>query len=74
MVTGPPGSGRSTALVTLAQAVRRQHPSAQIVHLAPSVSTIAGLDVWSSTATGQDPVIDLVNRLTLAPPRVAPVS
>ncbi|OBF48763.1 FtsK/SpoIIIE domain-containing protein [Mycolicibacterium monacense] len=68
MVTGPPGSGRSTALVTLAQAVRRQHPSAQIVHLAPSVSTIAGLDVWSSTATGQDPVIDLVNRLTLAPP------
>lgn len=70
MVTGPPGSGRSTALVTLAQAVRRQHPSARIVHLAPSPSTIAGLDVWSSTATGQDPVIDLVNRLTLdAPPR-----
>lgn len=66
MVTGPPGSGRSTALVTLAQAVRRQHPSAQIVHLAPSVSTIAGLDVWSATAAGQDPVIDLVNRLTLA--------
>jgi S-DNA-T family DNA segregation ATPase FtsK/SpoIIIE len=70
MVTGPPGSGRSTALVTLAQAVRRQHPSAQIVHLAPSVSTIAGLDLWSATATGQDPVIDLANRLTLgAPPR-----
>ncbi|KUI39022.1 FtsK/SpoIIIE domain-containing protein [Mycobacterium sp. GA-2829] len=72
MVTGPPGSGRSTALVTLAQAVRRQHPSAQIVHVAPSVSTIAGLDVWSATAAGQDPVIDLVNRLTLgAPPRDA---
>jgi S-DNA-T family DNA segregation ATPase FtsK/SpoIIIE len=68
MVTGPPGSGRSTALVTLAQAVRRQHPSAQIVHLAPAASTIAGLDVWSSTATGEDPVIDLVNRLTLGPP------
>ncbi|KUI25567.1 cell division protein FtsK [Mycobacterium sp. IS-1742] len=68
MVTGPPGSGRSTALVTLAQAVRRQHPSARIVHLAPSVSTIAGLGVWSSTATGQDPVIDLVNQLTLGPP------
>lgn len=68
MVTGPPGSGRSTALVTLAQAVRRQHPSAQIVHLAPSVSTIAGLDVWSATATGQDPVIDLVNRLTFGAP------
>jgi S-DNA-T family DNA segregation ATPase FtsK/SpoIIIE len=63
MVTGPPGSGRSTALVTLAQAVRRQHPNTRIVHLAPSVSTIAGLDVWTDTASGQDAVISQVNRL-----------
>ncbi|ART68263.1 cell division protein FtsK [Mycobacterium dioxanotrophicus] len=63
MVTGPPGSGRSTALVTLAQAVRRQHPNTRIVHLAPSASTIAGLDVWTDTACGQDEVISQVNRL-----------
>ena len=65
MVTGPPGSGRSTALVTLAQAVRRRHPAAQIVHLAPWTSTIAGLDVWTKTAVGQQPVIDLANELML---------
>ncbi|MGV0715836.1 FtsK/SpoIIIE domain-containing protein [Mycolicibacterium sp. XJ662] len=65
MVTGPSGSGRSTALVTLAQAMRRQHPTARIVHLAPSSSTIAGVDVWDDTAAGQEPVADLVNRLML---------
>ncbi|MGE2716265.1 FtsK/SpoIIIE domain-containing protein [Mycolicibacterium litorale] len=67
MVTGPPGSGRSTALVTLAQAVRRRHPHARIVHLAPSASTLAALDVWSDTASGQEPVIDLVSQLLLDP-------
>ncbi|WP_102144549.1 FtsK/SpoIIIE domain-containing protein [Mycobacterium hubeiense] len=63
MVTGPPGSGRSTALVTLAQAMRRQHPGARIVHLAPSASTIAGLDVWSTIAVGQNPVMSLADEL-----------
>ncbi|BCI50923.1 cell division protein FtsK [Mycolicibacterium litorale] len=67
LVTGPPGSGRSTALVTLAQAMRRRHPDARIVHLAPSASTIATLDVWSETASGQEPVMDLVNTLLLDP-------
>lgn len=66
-MTGPPGSGRSTALVTLAQAMRRRHPDARIVHLAPSASTIATLDVWSETASGQEPVMDLVNTLLLDP-------
>lgn len=63
MVTGPPGSGRSTALATLAQAVRRSRTQTTIVHAAPGTSNIAGLDVWSDTATGQDAVIALVDRL-----------
>lgn len=72
MVTGPPGSGRSTALLTLAQALRRQNTAARIVHLAPSTSTIAGLDVWNSTATGQEPVLDLVNQLMCSAPVSSP--
>lgn len=63
MVAGPPGSGRSTALVTLAQAVRRSHPATRIVHMAAAPSTIGGLDVWSDTAVGQESVINLANQL-----------
>ncbi|BBZ35914.1 FtsK/SpoIIIE domain-containing protein [Mycolicibacterium confluentis] len=63
MVTGPPGSGRSTALVTLAQAVRRQRPDTRIVHLAPSGSNIAALKVWDDTAVGQESVMHRVEEL-----------
>ncbi|WP_396910875.1 FtsK/SpoIIIE domain-containing protein [Mycolicibacterium sp.] len=67
MLTGPPGSGRSTALVTLAQAMRRHHRDARIVHVAQGPSTIAGLDVWTDTAVGQEAVVNLVNELTNRP-------
>lgn len=63
MVTGPPGSGRSTALVTLAQAMRRQHPNARVVHVAPAPSMIGSAKVWTDTAVGQEPVSDLAGRL-----------
>jgi S-DNA-T family DNA segregation ATPase FtsK/SpoIIIE len=63
MVAGPPGSGCSTTLVTLAQAVRRQHPQKRIVHVAPSSSTIGALDVWDDSATGLDAVINLASRI-----------
>lgn len=68
MVTGPPGSGRTTALLTLAQAVRRAHPAARIVHLAPARSTIGGLPVWSESAVGNAAVIELAATLTASPP------
>jgi S-DNA-T family DNA segregation ATPase FtsK/SpoIIIE len=64
MVTGPPGSGRSSTLLTLAQAVRRTNPAVRIVHMAPAPSTIAGLPVWSDTAVGASSVVDLANELT----------
>lgn len=64
MVTGPPGSGRSTALVTLARAVRRQDPDTRIVYLAPSGSNISALKVWDDTATDQDSVARLVDELS----------
>lgn len=64
MLTGPPGSGRTSALLTLAQAVRRSDPAARIVHLAPSASSIAGLDVWTESAVGMSKVVDTAGRLT----------
>ena len=65
MVTGPPGSGRSTTLVTLAYAVRRQQPGIRIVHMAPSGTSIAGLSVWDDSAVGEDRVSSLVTQLQL---------
>jgi DNA segregation ATPase FtsK/SpoIIIE, S-DNA-T family len=63
MVTGPPGSGRSSTLLTLALAVRRANPGVRIVHMAAGPSTIAGLPVWSDTAVGSSSVFDLANEL-----------
>lgn len=64
MLTGPPGSGRTTALVTLAQAVRRANPGTRIVHLASSHSVIAKQEVFTDSAVGGSAVVDLVGRLT----------
>jgi DNA segregation ATPase FtsK/SpoIIIE, S-DNA-T family len=52
MVTGPPGSGRTTTLLTLAQAARRRNPQLRIVYLAPTASAISGLSLWSDVAVG----------------------
>ncbi|TDO10461.1 S-DNA-T family DNA segregation ATPase FtsK/SpoIIIE [Mycobacterium sp. BK086] len=66
MVTGPPGSGRRSALVTLAQAIRRDDPSAYIVHLAPATTSISGLTVWNRSATGTDAVRQAADDLMAA--------
>ncbi|MGH3677201.1 MAG: FtsK/SpoIIIE domain-containing protein [Mycobacterium sp.] len=63
MVTGPPGSGRTTTLLTLAQAVRRDNPGARIVYMAPVASTISAVGDWSDTAIGASAVVDLANDL-----------
>jgi S-DNA-T family DNA segregation ATPase FtsK/SpoIIIE len=66
MLSGPQGSGRTTALVTLAQAVRRANPAARVVYLAPRAGNVSGLPVWSTAAVGDD-VAPLVDELvTLA--------
>ncbi|MDH6246231.1 FtsK/SpoIIIE domain-containing protein [Mycobacterium sp. OTB74] len=58
MVTGPPGSGRSTALLTLAEAVRRTNPGMRIVYMSPTPSATARRSVWSETAIGPSAVYD----------------
>ncbi|MBN3458847.1 cell division protein FtsK [Mycobacterium sp. DSM 3803] len=64
MLTGPPGSGRTTTLITLAQAVRRTKRDIRIVHLAPAHSAIAKQDVFTESAVGGQAVVDMVGRLT----------
>jgi S-DNA-T family DNA segregation ATPase FtsK/SpoIIIE len=63
MVTGPPGSGRSSTLVTLAQAVRRSNPGIRIVYLAPTASTATGVGEWSETVIGPAATAEFANDL-----------
>ena len=74
MVSGPPGSGRSTTLLTLAQAVRRHRPAARIVYLTASDSTITNVDVWSNAAVGVTPVVQLVGELMSSLDRGGPAA
>ncbi|ALE05218.1 cell division protein FtsK [Arthrobacter sp. ERGS1:01] len=54
MLTGPPGSGRTTALVTLAEALKRSTPATRRIYLGSRKSAVAGMPVWDeSFATNQ---------------------
>lgn len=64
MVTGPPGSGRSTALATVAQAVRRARPATKILHLAPRRTSLAGLRAFDSSFTSPDAVAEAASTIT----------
>lgn len=63
MVSGPPHSGRSTTLLTLAQAARRRNPTVTLFYITPSGSALANLGLWNRTAVGTDPAIELANEL-----------
>jgi DNA segregation ATPase FtsK/SpoIIIE, S-DNA-T family len=52
VVTGPAGSGRTTAVHTIAAALRRWDPSVALHHLSARTSPLAGLALWSSTTRG----------------------
>lgn len=67
-VAGAHGGGRSTALLTLAHAVRRQHPDVQTVHLAPGHSSIARQPVWTTSASGNDAVSQLARQMLAEAP------
>lgn len=63
VVTGPPGSGRSTALHTIAAALARVPGMPRATFLAPGPSGLAGLPLLERSATGPDDVHELVARL-----------
>jgi S-DNA-T family DNA segregation ATPase FtsK/SpoIIIE len=66
MVSGPPGSGRSATLLSLAQAVRRRSGATRIVYLAPKDSPIANAEVWSDLAVGVERVAQLADELMVS--------
>nr|WP_194720312.1 FtsK/SpoIIIE domain-containing protein [Cellulosimicrobium arenosum] len=63
MLSGPPGGGRTTALVTIAQAIRRVG-SSRVVHLAPRRTSISSLDVWDTSVSSPEDVVTLLESLT----------
>ncbi|MCB7136829.1 FtsK/SpoIIIE domain-containing protein [Cellulosimicrobium marinum] len=65
MLAGPPGGGRTTALVTIAQTVRRAR-AGRVVYLSPRRTSISGLDAWDTAATSPEDVVTLLGSLTAA--------
>ena len=63
LLAGPPSSGRTTALGTLAAAVARTDPSTQRVLFAPRRSALAQSG-WSAVAEGATAVTELAQRLS----------
>ncbi len=63
LVTGAAGSGRTTALHTLAVALRRWDPAIELHFLGGRGSTLAGLDVWTTVACGVERVAEQASLL-----------
>ncbi|WP_425955077.1 FtsK/SpoIIIE domain-containing protein [Xylanimonas sp. McL0601] len=62
MLAGPPASGKTTALATIAGALRRADHG-RLVHVALRRTPLSGLDVWDRSAHGEDDVADLLREL-----------
>ena len=56
LLGGPPVAGRTTALVTIGQAVKRARPGTHVVYLSPRSTPISALPVWDATAVGAEEV------------------
>lgn len=63
LISGPPGSGRTGALRTLAVALRRWDPETRLYLVAARVSSLAALPLWTATAEGAQDVADLARKL-----------
>ena len=64
VISGPPGSGRSTALTTIVRALRRADPLIALHYLGNRRSPLADLGCWESKAFGADEVNAAAARLT----------
>jgi S-DNA-T family DNA segregation ATPase FtsK/SpoIIIE len=72
MVVGPYRSGRSTALRTLACAVRDACPSASFYLMASRRSPLRDLELWTQTATTIDACVELAGSLADGAPGAQP--
>jgi S-DNA-T family DNA segregation ATPase FtsK/SpoIIIE len=78
IVSGPPGSGRSTALRVLASALHRTNPSARLIYFGNRRSSLATLPLWTACSLGSDEVArrasELAAELPLVPESSPPIS
>ncbi|WP_265520573.1 FtsK/SpoIIIE domain-containing protein [Oerskovia flava] len=63
LLGGPPSSGRTTALVAMAQAVARSRPGTRVVYFSPRSTPISGLPCWDVAATSPEEVVKVVENL-----------
>jgi len=64
LVSGPPGAGRTVALVTMAYALRRSNPDTELIYIGARRSAVAGLKVWNRSLVGPDEVEEAAEELT----------
>ncbi|HEX4443163.1 MAG TPA: FtsK/SpoIIIE domain-containing protein [Galbitalea sp.] len=63
VIAGPPGSGRTTTLVTVATALARARPKMELYHLSARRSDVGGLKLWKKSADSPDEVRELLSAL-----------
>lgn len=63
LLAGPPGSGRTVALVTLAYALRRSNPGVELIYLGARRSAAASLKLWDRSLVGVDDVDEAIDEL-----------
>jgi S-DNA-T family DNA segregation ATPase FtsK/SpoIIIE len=63
LVAGPPGAGRTVALVTMAYALRRSNPDVELVYIGSRRSSVASLPIWNRSLVGTDAVEESVDGL-----------
>ncbi len=64
LITGPDGSGKTSALQWLAYSIKRSGLPFDLVHLAPGRSPLGGNSVWLHSAVGEDPMMAAIQELT----------
>lgn len=63
IVSGPPGSGRTSTFATLAMSLRRQLPAHRLAYFGLGRSPLPGLLSWTWSAVGLNDVIELAGKL-----------
>jgi S-DNA-T family DNA segregation ATPase FtsK/SpoIIIE len=63
LIAGPPGAGRTTALLAVATAVHRWRPDLRLHYLSGRRAPLAAADLWTTTAFGAQAVADAAKRL-----------
>ncbi|HET6860115.1 MAG TPA: FtsK/SpoIIIE domain-containing protein [Streptomyces sp.] len=63
LLAGPPGSGRTVALVTLAYALRRSNPGVELLYIGSRRSAAASLKLWDRSVVGADDVEAAIDEL-----------